>query len=92
MVWDLLFWFGVILSIGIGLIYFRDLGDVSQMVLKVKRKNMLRFIRNEYRFLSVGAVATLIMIVAHLGFQTGPDWVFWIALLAILFLYGFRKY
>ena len=89
MIWNLLFWCSLFLSIGIGLIYFRDLGDVSQMILKVKRKNMLRFIRNEYRFLSAGGVAILILVITHLGFEAGPDWVFWIALLAALFLYGF---
>jgi hypothetical protein len=44
MVWKLLFWSGFVVSLGIGLMYFRDLGDVSQMVLKVKRKNMIRSI------------------------------------------------
>ncbi len=39
MIWQLLFWSGLILSLGIGLVYFRDLGDVSQMLLKVKRQN-----------------------------------------------------
>jgi len=89
MVWKLLFWCSLFLSIGIGLIYFRDLGDVSQMVLKVKRKNMLRFIRNEYKFLAVGGAAMILMVIAQLVSQATPDWVFWTALLAILFLYGF---
>ena len=57
MIWELLFWSGIVLSLAIGLVYFRDLGDVSQMVLKVKRENMLRFIRHEYRFLGVGLAA-----------------------------------
>ncbi len=89
MLWQLLFWSGLILSLGIGLVYFRDLGDVSQMVLKVKRKNMIRFIRNEYRFLVTGLVAALVMATAHLGFEVGPGWLFWTALILILFLYGF---
>jgi hypothetical protein len=89
MFWSLLFWCSLILSVGIGLVYFRDLGDVSQMILKVKRKNMLRFIRNEYKFLAVGAVATVLMVIAQLVSHASPDWFFWIALLAIFFLYGF---
>ena len=73
MFWNILFWCSLILSVGIGLIYFRDLGDVSQMILKVKRKNMLRFIRNEYKFLAVGGVATILMIIAQLVSQAAPD-------------------
>ena len=52
MIWSLFFWLGLVVSMGIGLAYFRDLGDVSQMVLKVKRRNMIRFIRNECRLLT----------------------------------------
>ena len=89
MIWSLLFWLGLTVSLGIGLIYFRDLGDVSQMLLKVKRKNMIRFIRNEYRFLVTGLVAALVMATTHLGFEVGPGWLFWTALILILFLYGF---
>jgi hypothetical protein len=88
-IWESLFWLGFAFSLGIGLIYFRDLGDVSQMLLKVKRQNMIRFIRNEYRLLGIGLVSAVVMAVAHLGFEAGPGWVFWIVLALILFLYGF---
>jgi hypothetical protein len=89
MVWTSLFWLGLLISVGIGLVYFRDLGDVSQMVLKVKRENMVRFIRNEYRLIGAGLVAALVMAVSLLGFEAGPGWVFWTALLLIALLYGF---
>jgi hypothetical protein len=89
MIWELLFWSGSLLSIAIGLVYFRDLGDVSQMLLKVKRKNMIRFIRNEYKFLGVGLLAVLIVAITHLGFDAGPAWVFWATLALVAFLYGF---
>jgi hypothetical protein len=89
MIWNLLFWLGLALSLGIGFVYFRDLGDVSQMFLKVKRGNMIRFIRYEYRFLATGLVAAVVMAVAHLGFGAGPDWLFWATLALLAFLYGF---
>lgn len=89
MIWELLFWSGIVLSLAIGLVYFRDLGDVSQMVLKVKRENMLRFIRHEYRFLGVGLAAALVATVLHLAFGAGVVWVLWISLLLVAFLYGF---
>ena len=49
MIWELIFWTGIVLPQAVGVVYFRDLGDVPQMVLKVKRENVLRLIRHEYR-------------------------------------------
>jgi hypothetical protein len=89
MIWNLLFWLGLALSLGIGFVYFRDLGDVSQMLFKVKRGNMIRFIRNEYRLIGTGLVTAIVMAVAHLGFGAGPEWLFWTALALIAILYGF---
>ena len=54
MLGNVLFWSGLAVSLAIGLIYFRDLGDVSQLLIRVKRENMLRFIRNEHRLLAIG--------------------------------------
>lgn len=89
MTWDILFWLGLVLSLGIGLVYFRDLGDVSQMVLKVKRHNMVRFIRNENRLIVTGIVAAIVMTISHLLFGAGPGWLLWVVLLLVMFLYGF---
>ncbi|MEP2530685.1 DUF3179 domain-containing (seleno)protein [Shimia sp.] len=84
----LLFFAGMITSFVIGFWYFRDLGDVSQMLLKVKRENTVRFIRHEYKFIAVGALSVLVMIVAY-AFGGGFGWVFWIALPVVAFLYVF---
>jgi len=89
MLWTTLFWLGLLVAVGIGLLYFRDLGDVVQMVLRVKRENMIRFIRHEYQIIAVGLAGGLLMAVAHFGFAAGPVWAFWIAAAAIAFLYGF---
>ena len=67
MIWSSLFWLGLTFSIGVGFVYFRDLGDVSQMFLKVKRRNMIRVIRNEYRLITAGRAAMGVMVVTHLG-------------------------
>ena len=88
MIWSLLFWLGLAVSLVIGIIYFRDLGDVSQMLLKVKRRNMIRFIRNEYKLIGAGLAAAAMMALAHL-FGAGPDWLFWTALVVVAILYGF---
>ncbi len=89
MLGTLLFWTGLAVSLGIGFVYFRDLGDVSQMVLKVKRENMIRFIRHEGRFVAVGLAGATVMAVAHIGAGAGPSFAFWIAAALTAFLYGF---
>ncbi len=85
----LLFALGLIGSLGIGFVYFRDLGDVSQMLLKVKRENMVRFIRNEYRLIAIGLGAFALATLAHFALGAGPFWLWLIAALLVLLLYGF---
>lgn len=84
-----LFALGLIVALGIGFIYFRDLGDITQIILKVKRENMIRFIRNEYRLLGVGFGATALMVIAHLAFGGGTTLLFWLALCVLAILYIF---
>jgi hypothetical protein len=89
MLGNILFAFCLLVSLVIGFVYFRDLGDVSQMVLKVKRENMLRFIRNEYRLLAIGLVALALATIAHFVFGAGSRGLWWTAFLLCAFLYGF---
>lgn len=85
----LLFYAGLAVSLGIGLLYFRDLGDVTQMVLKVKRDNMARFIRNEYRLLAAGLIGAAVMTLVHFVFGSGPFWLWLVAFLLVFVLYAF---
>lgn len=85
----IVFWLGLTVSICIGCVYFRDLGDVVQMIIKVKRANMIRFIRNENQFLAVGLGGGVVMSLAHFIVGAGPAWAFWLALVVIAILYGF---
>ncbi len=86
---SLLFYLGLIVSLGIGFIYFRDLGDISQMVLKVKRENMVRFIRNENRLVGAAVGGVILMSLMHFAFGAGPGWIYWIALVLSLIFIGF---
>jgi len=86
---DILFWLGLGLSLVIGFFYFRDLGDVSQMLIRVKRENMLRFIRYEYRLLAIGLGALALVTVVHFGLDGGSRGIWWAAVLACAVLYGF---
>ncbi|MCV6598035.1 MAG: DUF3179 domain-containing protein [Mangrovicoccus sp.] len=85
----LLFLIGLATATCIGVLYFRDLGDVTQMVMKVKRENMLRFIRNEYRLLGVAGAGLVLMNLAHWGFGGGPRWLWWAGILLNALLLGF---
>lgn len=89
MLGNILFALGLIVSLGIGFVYFRDLGDISQMLLKVKRQNMVRFIRHEYRLIGVGLGAFAIATLAHFLLGGGQGWLWIVSALLVLFLYGF---
>jgi hypothetical protein len=86
---NIVFYLGFVISMAVGLVYFRDLGDVSQMILRVKRQNMIRFIRHEYQFLSVGLAGAILAAVAYLGFSGGHVVIFWIMVAAISAFYVF---
>ena len=55
---ELIYW--VVLSAGTwaAFIYFRDLGDITQVVMNVSRENMLKAIRNENRLVATGLAGT----------------------------------
>jgi hypothetical protein len=89
MLGNTLFLVGIVVAVVIGFAYFRDLGDISQMILRVKRENMIRFIRNEFRLLAVGLGATALMVLAYFALDGGTAWLFWPALLLVGVLYGF---
>ena len=89
MVGNIVFAISFMVAIVIGLIYFRDLGDVSQMIVSVKRKNMIRFIRFEYRFLAIGLGATALMAISYFFLDGSVGWLFWSAIAALTFLYAF---
>ena len=89
MLWDIVFWASLAGALLLGAVFFRDLGDVSQMFIKVKREQMIHAIRHEWRTVLIGVALTLVMLVAHLAFGAGPSWVFWCALPVLALFFGF---
>jgi hypothetical protein len=87
--WIAAYWAGLFVSGTIGAIYFRDLGDVTQIVLNVKRKDMVRFIRHEYKLLGIAAVAYLVSAYAYFGQGAGGPTSFWIITAILLLFFGF---
>ena len=86
---NILFAASLIVALGIGYLYFRDLGDVSQMLISVKRENMIRFIRNEYRLLAIGLGATALMAFSYFFLGGGVGWLFWSVLAVLVLFYAF---
>ncbi len=86
---ELAFYVTTAFSVLVALFYFRDLGDIPQLFITTKRKNVDRFIRHEYRFLALGLGAWLLSAVAHLGFEAGASWVFWVGTILTLGLIAF---
>ena len=85
----IVFTLALAVSAFIGFLYFRDLGDVSQMLMKVKREDTIRFIRNENKWLAIGLGAAAVMAIAHFLLDGGSGWLFWTALAVLALLYGF---
>ena len=86
---EILFYAGTAASLVVALLYFRDLGDIPQLFVKTKRSNVDRFIRNEYKIVSVGLGAWFVSAAAYFGFGAGNGWVFWIATLLAAVLIAF---
>jgi len=89
MIANSLFWIGLVVSLGIGFVYFRDLGDVTQMIIRVKRANMVRAIRHEYTLIGIGLAGAFVAGLMHLGFGAGPAWAFWAGLALVALFYVF---
>ncbi len=88
LLFTILYWITLVVSAYIGWIYFRDLGDATQIFLDVKRKNMLRFIRNEYKLIIPGILSAGIAVALHFVFGTGDPTSFWIIISIIIIFYA----
>jgi hypothetical protein len=88
-IWTILYWGTLAASGYIGFIYFRDLGDITQLVVKVKRENMLRFIRNEYKVILPGIAAGVFAAILHFTTGAGEPISFWLIMAALVIFYGF---
>lgn len=89
LLWTITYWLSLATSGYIGYIYFRDLGDVTQMVMKVKRKNMLWFIRHEYKAIFPGIAAGVLAAIVHFATGAGGPIFFWIIMAILVIFYGF---
>jgi hypothetical protein len=76
LVWEVLHWGALLVATGFAYTYFRDLGDVTQALMTVERKNMIRASRNENTMIVTALGGTAIAAVLHFWQGVGIDWVF----------------
>ena len=70
-IYELVMWFCMAVSTIVGYFYFRDLGDVTQAMMTVKRKNMIFAIRHENSMIAVALIGTAISVGIHLWLGIG---------------------
>lgn len=75
-VWELLHWASLLAATYFSCIYFRDLGDVTQVLLSVERKKMLAAVRNENKMIAMALGGTTIAGMLYFWQGVGIEWIF----------------
>jgi Protein of unknown function (DUF3179) len=86
---ELIYWATLGAATYAAFVYFRDLGDVTQALLDVSRKNMLSAIRNENKLVAVGLIGTALAVLLHYIYGAGVGWVTLTLAIANVFMVGF---
>jgi hypothetical protein len=89
MMFELLYWASLVLATYTAFVYFRDLGDVSQVILDVSRDNMIKAIRNENKLILIGLIGTGLAVYLHIAHGAGIGWVTITLACANVFMVGF---
>ena len=71
MIIELTHWVALITATIVSFMFFRDLGDITQAFLTVKRKNMIFAIRHEKLMIGIGLVGSIIAIVTTVKYGAG---------------------
>jgi hypothetical protein len=86
---ELIHWAALVVATGVSFLYFRDLGDVTQFVFGVTRKNMVYAIRNEYKMIAVGLIGTAIAVLTHIMYGAGHETVCYVVAATNVVFIGF---
>lgn len=71
---EIIYWTALMAGTYGAFVYFRDLGDITQVVMDVSRANMLQAIRNENKLVALGLAGTTIAVAVHYAGGAGPGW------------------
>ena len=74
LVWELVHWLALVAGTLVAIRYFRDLGDVTQAIFSVSRKNMIFAIRHENMLIGAGLAGTGLAVLTHLFTGAGIGW------------------
>ncbi len=89
MIWQLTFWVALATAAVVSFRYFRDLGDITQGIFNVQRKNVLFAIRHENQMIATGVGGTLVAGILHYWQGAGIGWVFVVAACANALMLAF---
>ena len=68
---ELIHWVSLITATIVSFLFFRDLGDITQAFLTVKRKGMIFAIRHEMLMISIGLAGTIVAIFTTVKYDAG---------------------
>jgi hypothetical protein len=71
MIIEIIHWVALIAATIVSFLYFRDLGDITQAFLTVRRKGMIYAIRHEKLMVGVGVVGTIIAVYTTVEYDAG---------------------
>jgi hypothetical protein len=86
---ELIQWVVLAVATYAAFVYFRDLGDITQVILDVSRENMLKAIRNENKLVVTGLLGTALAVALHYGYGAGIGWLTLTLSAANIFMVGF---
>ena len=86
---EVIYWAALVAGTYGAFVYFRDLGDITQVVMDVSRANMLQAIRNENKLIALGLAGTAIAVAAHYAGGAGPGWLTVTMVIVNGFMVGF---
>jgi len=86
---EVIYWIALATATYAAFVYFRDLGDITQVILDVSRDNMLKAIRNENKLVATGLIGTALAVSLHYAYGTGIGWVTVTLCAANIFMVGF---
>ncbi len=73
-IWQVSYWLMMSAGTIVALRYFRDLGDITQVLLDVKRKDMIFAIRHEYKLIFSSSACVLIATFIDIQLNVGWGW------------------
>lgn len=92
LIFEGLHWLTLAVATYFAFVYFRDLGDITQALLSVERKNMLYAIRNENRLIAIALAGTAMAGLLHHWQGSGIGWIYYtlasVNVLMVCFVWG----